>query len=643
MKGGIAFSLVRCALLLIFMVSALCHRECVHDKLEDHGKSVRAHQKYKSGGVSGRRSDNDAEKTAPIRIVFDTAAIEQTLNSVQFSYVERLLSKTKEIIQDALKVYPLQGNLHVARQCVAYWSSGAYSGECAEASARQESCGTMTAIPSDHLGSLTLRNRDGSTRELPGGSGVSNSDILVYVTGDSTNKVCRGSGALAFANACQRDQRDRPVVGYMHFCTNQVKDNIKGEPSQENVMLALHELTHILGMSTSSFAFFRDSTGKPKTERCPDAKGCQSYDIYGYPPLLKDGSYKIASNTVQKFSERGNTISRLVTPTVRDVSRTHFNCSTLAGAELENDGGDGTALSHWEKRLFVSEYMTGSQGAGIEDVLSLFTLAVLQDSGWYEVNFGAAGEFKWGRGKGCDFPLDTCPDENMEQCRNLAQPKCTFDYSAIGSCYNDPLMDGCPFVSPQQHCNRSSPFVLQRCGKEDCTGGSFGANSACFETSLFLENYEATLGTTASCYEHRCIDGPNGRYVEIRTPDGRWQACDGSQAVLQAHGYVGYVHCPPAQTLCASSIEPPASQPLVPLDPEYYTAQNPPGEEMLIFGISLRNWITFVIIGLGGLILLYALSWLIRWRRRSTTPMVERARNVAAGRRTPALPQPPSH
>lgn len=42
----------------------------------------------------------------------------------------------------------------------------------------------------------------------------------------------------------------------------------------------------------------------------------------------------------------------LVTPRVKEEARTHFNCPTLEGAELENQGGEGTALTHWEKRIF---------------------------------------------------------------------------------------------------------------------------------------------------------------------------------------------------------------------------------------------------------------------------------------------------
>jgi len=46
------------------------------------------------------------------------------------------------------------------------------------------------------------------------------------------------------------------------------------------------------------------------------------------------------------------TMEMIVTPRVVEEVRKHFNCSTLEGAELEDQGGEGTALTHWEKRIF---------------------------------------------------------------------------------------------------------------------------------------------------------------------------------------------------------------------------------------------------------------------------------------------------
>lgn len=42
----------------------------------------------------------------------------------------------------------------------------------------------------------------------------------------------------------------------------------------------------------------------------------------------------------------------MVTPKVVKEVRNHFNCPELEGAELEDQGGEGTVLTHWEKRVF---------------------------------------------------------------------------------------------------------------------------------------------------------------------------------------------------------------------------------------------------------------------------------------------------
>jgi len=42
----------------------------------------------------------------------------------------------------------------------------------------------------------------------------------------------------------------------------------------------------------------------------------------------------------------------IVTPTVVQEVRDYFNCSELEGAELEDQGEEGTVLTHWEKRVF---------------------------------------------------------------------------------------------------------------------------------------------------------------------------------------------------------------------------------------------------------------------------------------------------
>ena len=46
----------------------------------------------------------------------------------------------------------------------------------------------------------------------------------------------------------------------------------------------------------------------------------------------------------------------LTTPKVKEAVRAHFNCPTLEGAELENQGSSPTEVaSHLERRVFGNE------------------------------------------------------------------------------------------------------------------------------------------------------------------------------------------------------------------------------------------------------------------------------------------------
>lgn len=42
----------------------------------------------------------------------------------------------------------------------------------------------------------------------------------------------------------------------------------------------------------------------------------------------------------------------IITPMVQSTVRSFFGCSSMEGAEVEDDLGTGSAGSHWEQRLF---------------------------------------------------------------------------------------------------------------------------------------------------------------------------------------------------------------------------------------------------------------------------------------------------
>ena len=99
----------------------------------------------------------------------------------------------------------------------------------------------------------------------------------------------------------------------------------------------------------------------------------------------------------------------------------HFGCDKLTGAELEDQGEEGTALTHWEKRLFENEAMTGTHTQN--PIYSRITMALMEDTGWYQPNYDMAEELKWGRGLGCDFALKSC---KVNIYRDTLQFTCLF-------------------------------------------------------------------------------------------------------------------------------------------------------------------------------------------------------------------------
>lgn len=75
-----------------------------------------------------------------------------------------------------------------------------------------------------------------------------------------------------------------------------------------------------------------------------------------------------------QWKVRGGAVPRdvlmMVTPRVVEEARNHFGCPDLEGAELEDQGDEGTSLTHWEKRVFeVSDIPTAS--AAVNLLLSL--------------------------------------------------------------------------------------------------------------------------------------------------------------------------------------------------------------------------------------------------------------------------------
>jgi leishmanolysin len=114
----------------------------------------------------------------------------------------------------------------------------------------------------------------------------------------------------------------------------------------------MHEMYHAFGFSNSAFKYYVDATGKPLG----------------------------INNVVAKV----NNINYIIMPEVKKLAANYFNCATVNGGTLENEGGSGSAGSHWERVTFGNEAMTASEFD--DSVFSIFTLKLMKGTGWYLPN-----------------------------------------------------------------------------------------------------------------------------------------------------------------------------------------------------------------------------------------------------------------
>jgi hypothetical protein len=140
----------------------------------------------------------------------------------------------------------------------------------------------------------------------------------------------------------------------------------------------------------------------------------------------------------------GVRVAQVVTPSVRQVVRNHFDCQALPGAELESgeylpesfttttdtsstntNSSTSTTTTrspiktattscigdHWERRLFQTDLMNPiiDEKVSFNPFFSTLTLAYFADSGWYQVDLSRASmASNWGRAAGCDFVEKDC-------------------------------------------------------------------------------------------------------------------------------------------------------------------------------------------------------------------------------------------
>ncbi|TVU45241.1 hypothetical protein EJB05_04719, partial [Eragrostis curvula] len=322
--------------------------------------------------------------------------------------------------------------------------------------------------------------------------GVANADLVLLVTTRPTT-----GNTLAWAVACERDQWGRAIAGHVNVAPR----HLTAEAETLLSATLIHEVMHVLGFDPHAFTHFRDERKRRRNQV-----------------------------TVQTLDEKlGRMVTRVVLPRVVMHSRHHYGAfsQNFTGLELEDGGGRGTSGSHWEKRLLMNEIMTGS--VDTRSVVSKMTLALLEDSGWYQANYSMAERLDWGRNQGTEFVISPCNSwKGAYHCNTTQLSGCTYNREAEGYCpivsYSGDLPKWAQYF-PQT--NKDYGFVAL---------ASYGGQSSLADYCTYYVAY-----SDGSCTDVNSARAPDRMLGEVAV-DGIWKSCPQSGGPVQFPGFNG--SCP---------------------------------------------------------------------------------------------------
>ncbi|CAA0106358.1 Uncharacterised protein [BD1-7 clade bacterium] len=307
--------------------------------------------------------------------------------------------------------------------------------------------------------------------------GLANTDFVVFL--DNATDNCT-TNTLAWATTCDWDANGKPIAMRLNMCPRMLSNP---EPVTDVDTLE-HEMIHGLAFNPQGYDNF---------------VGCDGRSLGG-----------IEQTTRMVTNPFGESQREITTGRVVMQAREHFGCSAITGVPLEDDGAQGTESAHWEQRLFAHETMAGNQFGPSR--LSSVTLALLEDSGWYQPDYSRADALFHGKGQGCAFLTGTSPQEfPFDFCSSVSDNGCLPDATHRGICQI--FETSGDVTSPVfQHFGNStelgpevSEFFPFRAEPFDLTGtlASVGFHHACTDPrgSTFVNrNIGETWGESSRCF-----------------------------------------------------------------------------------------------------------------------------------------------
>lgn len=316
-------------------------------------------------------------------------------------------------------------------------------------------------------------------------------------------------GYVAFSVVCKLDKlSNRPILGQLNLNPKEILPRHTGSLFETS----LHELFHILGYSAELFPFYIDQSMQP-----------------------------LSAELFERSAE-GEVIG-LKTPRLLQEAREYYDCPDILSIPLEDDGASGSRGSHWERKQFADEIMTASSQPNSK--VSGFTLALMEDSGWYSPEYNMKEQFSFGKKAGCSIP-------EAPECPELFAQGCSMDFKSKGFCRKDIFATGrqSMMAIPDGSCagdhrsKVSSPdkFLQLRASR-----------STCFEVDFLRTINKVTYSLQGGgCYEALCLHGSAGELSVAVKVNGKLYTCvqDNQIITLQDEILQGTLKCPNLNAYC---------------------------------------------------------------------------------------------
>ena len=419
-----------------------------------------------------------------------------------------------------------------------------------------------------------------------------NEDLVILVR-TKNGDIDDMAECLEKSKVIKTNNDGRPIIGYIVINTDLYTkiDNDLEHKKEFFSYLFLHQITHILGFNKTTLTKNKHTNNHINIKTKIINRVNASFDIYNENKTIIYGSELIKK------------------------AKNYFKCqeSILTdGIELEDKNTCDDEYIHWESRILLGDYMTTDIYLH-EQVISDFTLALLVDTGFYQVNYYTGDLMKFGKNQGCDFFKKDCniiekngdnpyiPFKN-EFCSQSQEITCSPGRQSRGICeesstsiavekifqrtnwivYGNEIADYCPISNYLDKVNKDYSYVSScRYGRSNNFGStifdmwdqtknkdysefsegygeSFGERSFCAFSSVIQKNeseekkriYGGFIRPT--CYQMFCSE--RSLTIKIESQYSQYIVCPRKGGYIKIGGnYTGYLLCPDYNLICSKS------------------------------------------------------------------------------------------